>query len=374
MDFELSDEQRMLQDSVLRFVDDKYGLSNRQALTKSDLGFSAENWAIFAEMGWLGLPFPENIGGFGGTAVDIAVLMEALGGGLVLEPYVSTVLLGGKLVEYAGSSEQQDKILRPVIEGKMHLAFAYAEPNSRYNISDIQMTAVSDGADYILNGDKAVVLHGASADKIIVSCRTSGNRLDETGVSLFVVDKNADGIERRDARTLDGQRASEFLFTNVKVDSSSLLGPKDQAYPIMEKVIDQATSAICAEAVGAMHNVNEITKEYVATRNQFGKAIGSNQVIQHRLVDMHIATEHAKSLSDMAAMYADSSDEDRKQAVSATKAKVGDAARFVGEQGIQLHGGIGMTDEYSIGHYAKRLAVIDMLFGNADFHRARYSQ
>jgi alkylation response protein AidB-like acyl-CoA dehydrogenase len=373
MDFELSSEQTLLKDSVDRFVQDNYELAARRDLVASDLGYSKDHWALFAEMGWLGLPFSEESGGYGGSNVDVAIVMESFGEGLVLEPYMATVLLGGRLVEMAGTAEQKENILSAVIEGKMHLAFGYSEPQSRFDLFDVATKATAFGAGYLLNGHKGLVYHAGSADKIIVTARTSGDQRDKNGISLFIVDANAKGLSLKTYRTLDGQRASEVILENVEVGEGAMLGAEGRAFPIVEKVTDLAIGAAAAEAVGAMRRVNQMTIEYVKTRQQFGSPIGSNQVIKHRLADMLIEEEQSKAMADMAAMRADIGGDDQVQTASATKARIGEAAKFVGEQGIQLHGGIGMTDEYAIGHYYKRLQTIDKLFGNVDYHLRRYS-
>ena len=373
MDFELNDEQVLLKDSVERFVQDNYELTHREALVATDLGFSRDNWNTFAEMGWLGLPFSEEAGGFDGTPVDVAAIMEAMGAGLVLEPYLSTVLLGGRLIEKAGSDEQKNELLTSIIGGETLVAFAYAESQSRFNLADVATTAEKSDGGYVINGRKSVVLNAASADKIIVSCRTAGEARDEAGISLLIVDADAPGLTSQDFRTLDGGRASDLTFDNVSVDADALLGEEGGAYPVIEEVIDLAISAVCAEAVGAMRKTNEITKEYAGTRKQFGAPIGTNQVIQHRLVDMHIAAEESKSMSDMGAMRISGDANERRIVASAIKSKIGEAGQFIGEQGIQLHGGIGMTNEYVIGHYYKRLQVINMLFGNVEHHVKRFT-
>ncbi|MGO1121075.1 acyl-CoA dehydrogenase family protein [Rhodovibrionaceae bacterium A322] len=373
MDFELSEEQTMLKDSVDRFVKENYEPNDRRALVDSALGFSRDHWQQFADMGWLALPFSEESGGLGGKAIDTNVLMEGLGAGLVLEPYLSTVLLGGRLIEEAGSTAQKEAVLPAVIEGQCLLAFAYAEPQSRYNLSNVTCQAEKTADGYQLNGTKSVVLHAASADKIVVSCRTSGNASDQDGISLFLLDRETPGLVTKDFRTVDGQRASDLAFDNVQVPSDALLGEEGNAYPVIEKVIDLAICALSAEAIGAMQTVNDMTKDYVGTRKQFGAPIGSNQVVKHRVVDMYVAAEEAKALCDISAMRADGSAEERLLAASAIKSKIGEAARFVGGQGVQLHGGIGMTDEFPIGHFYKRLMAIDMIFGNSDFHLNRYA-
>ena len=377
MDFELSSEQTLLKDSVDRFVKDNYELAARRALVASDLGFSKDNWDLFAEMGWLGLPFSEESGGYGGSNVDVSILMESFGEGLVVEPYMATVLLGGRLVEMAGTADQKETILAAVIEGKMQLAFGYSEPQSRFDLFDVTTTATASGDGYVLNGHKGLVYHAGSADKIIVTARSPGGQRDKAGISLFIVDANTKGLSLKSYRTLDGQRASEVILDGVEVGRDAMLGAEGQAFPIVEKVTDLAIGAASAEAVGAMRRDNQMTIEYVKTRQQFGSPIGSNQVIKHRLADMLIEEEQSKAMSDMAAMRADMAKEtrsdDQVQTASATKARIGEAAKFVGEQGIQLHGGIGMTDEYAIGHYYKRLQTIDKLFGNVDYHLRRFS-
>ena len=374
MDFELSDDQNLLKDSVERFVKDNYSPDARAKLADTELGFSRDHWKKMAELGWLGLPFSEDVGGFGGTAVDTMIMMESMGRGLVLEPFLSTVVLGGGLVAEAGSKAQIEAIIPEVIEGNMMLAFAYAEPQSRFNLNDVETTASKSGDGYVLNGHKSVVYHGTTADKIIVSARTSGDSRDEAGISLFIVDNDAPGLSRRDYRTIDGQRAADFMLENVNVGAGALLGEEGRAFPVIEKMTDYAIAALCAEAVGAMQAANEITNEYMKQRKQFGTPIGKFQVLQHRMVDMYMEAEQSKSMSDMVAMKLDLGDEmERRKAVSATKAQVGKAAQFVGQQSVQLHGGMGMTDEYSIGHYFKRLTTIEMLFGNTDYHFKRFS-
>jgi len=374
MDFELSDEQNMLKDSVERFVKDNYSAEARAKLADTELGFSRDHWKTMAELGWLGMPFPEEVGGFGGTAVETAIMMENMGNGLVLEPFLSTVILGGGLVAEAGSEAQIEAIIPEVIEGNMMLAFAYAEPQSRFDLNDVETTATKSGDGYVLNGHKAVVYQGTTADKIIVSARTSGDSRDEDGISLFLVDNNSDGVSRRDYRTIDGQRAADIEFENVKVGADALLGKEGGAFPVIEKIVDRAIAALCAEAVGAMQAANNITNEYLKERKQFGTPIGKFQVLQHRMVDMYMEAEQSKSMSDMVAMKLDLDDEtERRKAVAAAKAQIGQAAKFVGQQSIQLHGGMGMTDEYSIGHYFKRLTTIEMLFGNTDHHFKKYA-
>jgi len=374
MDFNLSEDQRMLKDSLDRFVAEQYSFSTRQTLVYSDRGYSDESWKMFAEMGWLGLPFEERFGGFDGSAVDIALVMEALGRGLLLEPYLSTVVMGGGLVVAAGTDEQKEAIIPRIITGDLTLAFAYLEPQSRFEPSDVETTAEKSAGGFVLNGSKCVVYQGRSADQLIVSARSAGGPRDPAGISLFLLDREAEGVTRHDSKTLDGQWASEFFFDSVKLESSALLGEEGAALPAIEQTLSRVISAVCAEAVGAMAAANEITRDYIQVREQFGVAIGSFQVLQHRWVDMHMEAEMAKSMSDVLAMRLRDDHQDSAQMVSATKVRVGKAATVVGQGATQLHGGIGMTDECSIGHYYKRLMMIDILFGTQDYHCSRYEQ
>ena len=373
MDFELSDEQNMLKDSVERFVQDNYDAESRAKVAATELGFSREHWKLFAELGWLGLPFSEDVGGFGGTAVETAVMMETMGKGLVLEPFLSTVILGGGLIAEAGSPAQCEEIITAVIGGEMMLSFAYAEPQSRFNLADVETSATKSGDGYVINGHKAVVFHGATADKVIVSARTSGDSRDEDGISLFILDQDMAGMNRRDYPTMDALRAADFTFENVTVPASRLLGEEGKAFAVIEKVVNSAIAAICAEAVGAMQAANELTNEYLKTRKQFGVPIGKFQVLQHRMVDMYMEAEQSKSMSDMVAIKLQDGSSDAAKAVSAAKVQIGAAAKFVGQHSIQLHGGMGMTDELHIGHFFKRVTMMDTLFGNVDHHLKRYT-
>lgn len=370
MDFELSSEQTLLKDSIDRFVLDKYDFDARQKLARGDTGYSTENWKLMAEMGWLALPFSEEIGGFGGTPIETAILMESFGTGLVLEPYLATVLLGGKLVELAGNDEQKASIIGPLTEGEHLLAVGYAEPQSRFDLNVVATIATTSGEAYTLNGHKTMALNAATANTLIISARTSGERRDQDGISLFLVDAQAKGLSFQNYPTLDGGRASDLILKDVE---ATLLGEVGKGLSYLTQVIDHAICAICAEAVGAMAKVNEVTLDYAKTRVQFGKSIGENQVIQHRLADMLIEEEMSRTMSAMASMRLIEEPEERGAIASATKARVSEAAKFVGEQGIQVHGGIGMTDEYIIGHYYKRLLVIEKLFGSTDYHLIRFA-
>jgi pimeloyl-CoA dehydrogenase small subunit len=375
MDFELSDEQRQLQDSVARFVQDNYSFEQRRAIVATEAGYSEDHWKQMAELGWLGLALPEDHGGIGLGPVETMIMMEEFGKGLVAEPYMATVVLGAGAVVHGGSDAQKSAILPAVAEGNLKLALGFAERQSRYNLADVATTAspIRDGS-FKLNGMKGVVFGAPSADKIIVSARTSGGPRDADGISLFVVDANQAGVSVRGYPTADGLRAGEVTLENVEVGQDALLGAMGAGLPVLEKVIDLAIAAIAAEATGAMSHLNDMTLEYIKTREQFGQPIGRFQVLQHRMVDMFIAHEEAKSMAMMAAMRVEEDDDgERKKAMSAAKVQIGKSGRYVGQQAIQLHGGIGMTDEYAAGHYFKRLTMVDRTFGDVDFHLKRFS-
>jgi len=372
MDFSFSEEQTLLQNSVQRFIQNDYGFEQRQKLIKTDEGFSRENWAKFAELGWLGLPFGEASGGFDGGAIETMIMMEEFGKGLVVEPYLSTVLLAGKCIEFGGSSDQKEALLGEIIEGTKLGALAFVEPQARFNLADTLTTAEKQGDGYVISGFKGVVLGGPSADFFIVPARTSGDQRDSDGISLFIVDGNAKGLSLRNYATVDGLRASELTLENV---SGELLGEESCGFGLLEKVIDHAIIAIGAEAVGAMEVLYRATVEYCKTREQFGQPIGKFQVLQHRMVDMFVEHEQTKSLVYMAAMRMDECyDVLARKAVSGLKVQVGKGGRFVGQGAVQLHGGMGMTDELNVGHFFKRLTTIDTLFGNSDYHLNKYSK
>jgi pimeloyl-CoA dehydrogenase small subunit len=374
MDFELTDEQRQLQDSVARFVQDNYSFEQRRAIVATEAGYSENHWKQMAELGWLGLSLPEDHGGIGLGPVETMILMEEFGKGLVAEPYMATVVLGAGAIIHGGSDAQKNAILPAVAEGTLKLALGFAERQSRYNLADVAMTAAKNGAGYKLNGMKGVVFGAPSADKIVVSARTSGGPRDADGITLFVVDKGQAGVSVRGYPTADGLRAGEVTLENVEVGADAVVGSVGGGLPVLEKVIDHAIAAVAAEATGAMSHLNDMTLEYIKTREQFGQPIGRFQVLQHRMVDMFIAHEEAKSMAMMAAMRVEEADAgERKKAMSAAKVQIGKSGRYVGQQAIQLHGGIGMTDEYAAGHYFKRLTMVDRSFGDVDFHLKRFS-
>ena len=373
MDFSFSEEQTLLADSVEKFIQNDYPFEARQKLVRSELGYGEDNWRTFAELGWLGVPFAEDDGGFGGSAVDAMILMEQFGKGLIVEPYLASVVLAGGVLKLVGSKAQKADYLTGVIDGSRQGALAFAEPQGRFNLADLTTTARPTDSGFVLDGYKCVVLNGPAADFFIVSARTDGTQRDETGVSLFVVAADAAGISRRDYPTVDAFRASEVTFDGVSLDENALLGVAGEGYPVLEQVIDEGILAVGSEAVGCMEVLYKATVEYCKTREQFGQPIGKFQVLQHRMVDMFMEHEQSKSLMFMAAMRMDEgyTDEARK-AVSAFKVQVGKSGRFVGQGAVQLHGGMGMTDELSVGHYFKRLTMIDTLFGNVDFHLKRF--
>ena len=374
MDFNFSEEQQLLRDSINKFIARDYGFEARKAIVASEQGFSDKVWAQLAEMGLLGVAFDEAHGGFGGTPVDSLLVMSELGRGIVVEPYFSTVVLGGSLVDLAGSEAQKQAILPEVVEGKLLLAAALGEPDSRYDLHSVATTAKKDGAGYVLNGHKAVVLHGASADKLIVSARTAGAARDARGISLFLVDRKAAGVAVQAYRTIDGMRAAEIRFTGVRVGADALLGAADDALPLLEKAADYGASALCAEAVGAMEALNTATFEYLKTRQQFGRPIGSFQALQHRAVDMMIHCEQSRSLSYLAAVKVQSEDpNERRRAVSAAKIHVGRSGRVISQEAVQMHGGMGVTNDLAVGHFAKRLTMINLTLGDIDYHSDRFA-
>ena len=373
MDFSLSDEQSLLKDSVERFVQNDYDFDRRRKVMAEEEGFSRANWKQFAELGWLAIPFSEEDGGFGGGAIELMLVMEQIGRGLIVEPYLPTVVLAGGFLRRAGSAAQKESYLAGIIDGSKLGAFAFAEPQGRFNPADLVTTAKADGDGFVLNGHKAVVLNGPSADFMVVSARTAGEQRDTDGISLFIVDADTSGLSRRDYPTVDGLRASEVMLENVKVGRDALIGEQDKAFPLIEAVLDEATLAVGCEAVGGMEVLYKTTVDYSKQRVQFGQPIGKFQVLQHRMVDMFMEYEQSKSLMFMAAMRLDEGYGDAaKKAVSGFKVQVGKSARFVGQQAVQLHGGMGMTEELSVGHYFKRLTMIDTLFGNVDYHLRRY--
>ena len=372
MDLSLDDLQSQLQSSVARFVQDQYGFERRQVTANTDLGYDEKNWQQFADLGWLGMCFSEEDGGFGGGSVELMVVMEEFGKGLVLEPFIPTVVCGGGFLKHAQTSVREELIPK-VIAGELQLAFAYAEASGRYNLCDLETTAKSQGDGFSISGKKSVVLNAPSADYLIVSARTSGNVRDRHGVSLFLVPVDAKGVSRYDYRTNDALRASEVTLENVQVSNAALIGDLDEGADILDEVVGSVLLALGAEAVGSMEVLYKDTVEYSKTREQFGVPIGSFQVLQHRMVDMFMEHEQSKSLLYMTAVRVDEGGVAARKAVSALKAQVGRAGRFVGQQAVQVHGGMGMTEELRVGHYFKRLTMINATFGDADYHLKHFA-
>ena len=366
MDFDLTEDQRLLKESVDRLIADQYSFAQRKGYATEAPGWSAKMWAQFAEMGLLGLPFEETLGGFGGGPVETMIVMETFGRGLVLEPFFATIILGGGLLRRAGSAALQGALIPQVTAGKLKLAFAHVERQSRYNLADVTTTAKRQGSAYVLDGAKSVVLHGDCADKIFVTARISGERRDRDGVGLFLVDASSPGVTRRGYPTQDGLRAAEIVLVGVRADAVS-----ENAMPAIEHVIDEANAALSAEAVGTMQIMHDTTLDYMKTRKQFGRAIGSFQVLQHRSVDMLVALEGARSMAMFAAVMASEENPiERRKSISAAKVQIGRSGKHVGQEAIQLHGGIGMTQEYSVGHFFKRMTMIEQQYGTADDHLA----
>ncbi len=374
MDFDLSEEQRLLKESVEGLLTDAYDFEQRKKYMKEKGGWSKAIWGKLAEQGLLGLPFAEADGGFGAGAVETMIVMEALGRAMVLEPYLATVVIAGAFLRHGGSEAQKVAHIPGIIDGSKTFAFAQLEKNSRYDLHDVATSAKKKGDGWTIDGEKFVVLNGENADTLIVTARTKGAQRDRNGIGVFLVPANAKGIVRKGYPTQDGLHAADITFTNVEVGADAAIGDGENALPLIERVADEARTAICAEAVGAMDESLKTTVEYLKTRKQFGVPIGSFQTLQHRAADMFVALEQARSMSMFATMAADFDDaKERTKAVSAAKVQIGKSLKFVGQQSIQLHGGIGMTMEAKIGHYFKRLTMIDLMFGNQQHHLTRYS-
>lgn len=372
MDFELSGEQALLRDNVARLMKDRYGFEARKAYQARPHGFSDELWKEYAEMGLLGAPFPEEDGGFGGGPVETMIVMEEFGKALALEPYLESVVLCGALLKHAAPPETRAELIGRIASGDPRVSFAHGEKQSAFDLADVATVARKDGGAFVLNGEKGLVLHGDSADTLIVSARLSGGRRDREGIGLFLVDANARGVSRRGYPTQDGRRAAEVRLDNVRVEPKGALGAPERAFPVIERAVDETIAALAAEAVGAMSEALAMTVDYMKTRKQFGVTIGSFQALQHRAADMVVALEQARSMMYYATMMASEDDAPaRSKAMSAAKAQIGRSAKFIGEQAVQMHGGIAMTYEYKVGHLFKRLTMIDVAYGDAGVHLRR---
>ena len=372
MDFNTTDEQTMLRDTVARYLADTYSFDARMKTVHGTAGWNPAVWKAFAEeLGILGAPFAEAHGGLGGGAVENMIVMEEIGRALVIEPYLPTVVIAGGALKAAGGP-LADVVIPEIIAGNAIIAFAYAEPQGRYNLADLTTTARTDGGGYMLNGHKSVVYSAQYATHLLVTARTGGSQREAAGVSLFLIPADAKGVSRRDYPTVDGSVASEVYFENVAVGADARLGGEGEALPLIEQIVDEATAAVCAEACGVTKVLHATTLDYAKQRKQFGKAIGEFQVIQHRLVDMFMEVEQAVSITLMATLKLDTAE--RAAAVSAAKSKVGKACKFVGQNAVQIHGGIGISNELAVGHYFKRSTMIESQFGSVDHHLRRYER
>lgn len=372
MDFSISEEQSMLADSVSKFIDNDYDFERRQEIAESDDGYSRELWQTYAELGWTAVPFAEDDGGLGGGPVELMLMMEQFGRGLLVEPFLANIVLAGGVLRRSANNEQKSRWLAPLIEGQLQAALAFAEPQSRFNIADIKSTAKPNGKGFVLSGKKICVLNGGGAELLIIPARTSGGQADEDGITLFAVPADSAGIERRAYQTVDAQQAADIGLSGIKVEAAAVLGEIGKGFDVLQDVIDEATLAVCAEAVGIMRTMLDKTVEYSKNRVQFGVPIGSFQALQHRMVESLMACEQSQSLLMWAVMLNAAGHEDRRKAVSAMKYQIGTAGIKVAREAVQIHGGMGMTWELDIAHYFKRMTAIDLLFGNADYHLDRY--
>jgi alkylation response protein AidB-like acyl-CoA dehydrogenase len=375
VDFSYTEEQQMLQESVQKFVQKNYEFDSRKEIIASEKGFSEENWQLFAELGWLTVPFKEEDGGFGGSAVDMIVMMEEFGKAMLVEPFTPTTVICGGLISTLGSDEQKAELIPQIMEGGLQLGCAYAETGSRFNLASVSTSAVAEGDSIKISGQKIAVINGSNADKLLVVARDSGAESDRKGISIYLVDADAEGVSKKVYANVDGKKAAEITLDSVVVPASQRLGEIGTAITALEAVIDRATVAISAEAVGALEALLHKTVEYSKTRKQFGTAIGTFQALQHRMADMFIECQLARSIVIRAAMELDSAanDVEKARAVSAAKSRVGKAIRKVGQEAIQIHGGIGMTEELDVGHLFKRVTALDLMFGNADYHTDRFA-
>jgi len=375
VDFSNTEEQQMLQESVQKFVYKSYEFDTRNKIIATEKGFSDENWELFAELGWLTVPFQEEDGGFGGSAVDLVVMMEEFGKAMLVEPFVATTVLAGGLISEQGSAQQKAELLPKIMEGKLQLACAYAEPGSRFNLANIKTSAVADGDNIVLNGSKTAVLNGSNAEVLLVVARESGAATDTTGVSVFMVDATSAGVSIQAFANVDGKKSAEITLKDVSVSATARLGEAGSALSALTAVVDRATLAVSAEAVGAMEAMLHKTVEYSKTRKQFGTAIGTFQALQHRMADMFIECQLARSIVIMAAMKLDGGEDatEKSKSVSAAKSRIGKAINKVGQEAIQIHGGIAMTEELDVGHLFKLVTAAEIMFGNTDYHTERFA-
>jgi pimeloyl-CoA dehydrogenase small subunit len=375
VDFNLSEEQNLLKDAVDKLVLKEYGFEQRRRHAAHAEGWSRAFWTQLAEQGFLALPFAAEQGGLGYGPIELMLVMEALGRGLVLEPYLTTVVSAGAVLRQAASSAQLERLVPQIAAGGLVLALAQAEVQARYELHDVLTTARAERGGYVLSGTKVVVTHGGSADLFIVPARTAGSRRDRDGITLFLVPANAAGLRRRGYRTQDGLRAADLILDQVLVPAEAMLGAAGQGLPVLEQAADAAVAALAAESVGCMQALLDLTVDYLKQRNQFGGPIGRFQALQHRAAEMLIELEQARSMALYAALMLQEPDvAERRRALSAVKVQIGKSGRFVAQQAVQLHGGIGVTEEYAVGHYFKRLSMMEAQFGDGDHHLARLAQ
>jgi pimeloyl-CoA dehydrogenase small subunit len=375
MDFDLSEEQRLLQDSVGRLLSDHYAFTARRNFSREPDGWSHDMWRQYGELGILGLPFDESVGGMGATGVETMLVMEAFGRAAILEPYLASVVLGGTAIKLAGSAAQKSALLPGVADGSRKLAFAHGERQARHDLTDVLTTAKKDSSGWVLEGAKSVVLHGDCADTLIVSARTAGARDAADGISLFIVDANAEGVARRGYKLHDATQAAEISLSGVRVPENAVLGKVDGGLATIQRVMEAGIAATAAEAVGAMEVLNTMTVDYLKTRVQFGKPIGENQVLQHKAAEMLVELEQGRSMAMLAAMMLEEPDaEERARNMAMVKVHTGRCATFVAKTAVQLHGGIGMTEELAIATYFRRIMVIEQLFGDTANHLARLGE
>ena len=371
MNFDLTDERQMLQDTLRRFLKEHYSNEQIKALAQSSNGYSSETWTGLAQLGVIGALFSKQDGGYGGAGFDLALVFEELGRVGAPDPLLDTAILGGGILAAIGN-EQQKALIESIIEGSLQMALAHAEPQSRYELARVNTTVRGDGSDFVLNGHKAVVVNAGAADQLIVSARSDGELASQTGISLFLISAKTEGLTLQDFALVSGGRAAEVQLDNVRVDASSLLGEEGEAFDALELAHARATVAICADALGLMETIRALTTDYLKMRKQFGKPIGKFQVLQHRMADVLIEIEQARSAVINLAGHVDGERDEREKHVSATKNLIGNIGKMIAEESIQMHGGIGMTEEYELGHLAKRLIMVDHRLGDAEFHLERF--
>ena len=373
MDFSLTEEQEMLADSIARFIETDYDFETRQGIAAGERGFSNEMWRTFAELGWTAVPFSEEDGGLDGGPVELMLMMQEFGRGLLVEPFLANIVLAGGALRRLASKDQKTKWMTPLIAGEPHAGLAFAEPQARFELSDIATTAKEGGDGYILNGRKTLVLNGGAADLLIIPARTAGKQTDESGITLFAVPSNAAGVSRRAYPTVDALQAAELDLEDVTVGLENVLGSVDEGFEPLRSIVDEATLAVSAEAVGIMQAMHDKTVEYSKDRIQFGVPIGTFQALQHRMVETMMSCEQSRSLLYWCVMLNCSNDNDARKAISALKYQVGTAGVHVAREAVQIHGGMGVTWELDIAHYFKRISAIDLMFGNADYHLDRFA-